>query len=65
MEQFGVDIMTEPVDSDIMITIPDIECPLSIQCLERLKELVDPLSVCSDYGIQFYLDVVAYVISSL
>ena len=34
-----------------MVPVPDIECPLSAHCLERLKELVDPLSDCSDYGI--------------
>ena len=57
--------MTEPVEDDTAVTIPEIGCPLSAESLRRLKELVDPLSDCNDYGIQLYLDAVAYVISNL
>ena len=65
MEQFGIDVMTEPVEDDNTVPVQEIECPLSAESINRLKELIDPMSDCSDYGIQLYLDVLAYVISNL
>ena len=50
---------------DDTVPIQEIGCPLSAEALDRLKELIDPVSDCSDYGIQLYLDVLAYVISNL
>ena len=56
LEEFGVDwgspITESGVDSEIHV--PSTQLPVDESSHDMLKELIDPLQPCSDYGIDFF-----------
>lgn len=55
-----------PLDlNNSSVVIPEINCPLSSSELVELHSLYNPLSSCSDFGINVYLDVLTFVENQL
>lgn len=65
MEAFGIDwdgpLPQEPADSTV--SVPETQSVLSDQEMQRLLNLVDPLSLSNCYGIEFYMQARAFITS--
>ena len=51
--QYGIDWEGPvPLDSDTdEIVVPSVPCPLNDYKLQALREVLDPLQECDDYGV--------------
>ena len=45
-----------PIESENVVNVNDVHCPLREQDVEDFEELFDPLSLCNDYGISLYIE---------
>ena len=62
-EQYGIDWGSPSgVDHDTIV-VPNTECPLSAAELTVLRQTVDPMEECDDYGIGLYTITRAFVYS--
>jgi hypothetical protein len=43
------------------VDVPTIQCPITEQQLSQLKEIVDPMQECDDYGFLLYQTTRAFV----
>ena len=43
------------------MTVPPTNCPLSAQQLLELRDLIDPMQECDDYGVQLYVETKLFV----
>ena len=65
MEAYGIDwdgpLPQEPADSTV--SVPETQSVLSDQEMQRLRNLVDSLSVSNCYGIELYMQARAFMTS--
>ena len=52
---------TLSASEDEDVNIPETLCHFSQLHLDRLNDLVDPLAICADYGISFFLSTLQFV----
>ena len=66
LDSFGIDPDGPiPIESDNIVNVDDVYCPLQEQDKDDFEELFDPLSPCNDYGISLYIEAKQYVYAKI
>ena len=61
-DDYGIDFdapCATQIEDDV--DVPDTHCPLTEQQLHQLKECIDPMQTCFDFGLSLYAATRAYV----